>query len=86
MAGAVDRSVAPARQPLTVEGQDADHAAIVLGDVNDVLVIDIEKGRADQLGRPDFKQLAGLIEDLHAIVFAIGDEDAAAPVDPDAMR
>ena len=41
VAGAVNRA-APAREALAVEGQDADHAAIVLGDVNDVVLVDIE--------------------------------------------
>src|SRR5215203_3139684 len=36
MTGAEAR-VAPAGQPLAVEGQDADEAAVVLGDVDDVV-------------------------------------------------
>src|ERR1700730_6662579 len=53
MAGAIDGTVAPAGQALAVEGQDADHPAIVLGDVDHVVIVDIEECRADQLGRPD---------------------------------
>src|SRR5436190_1559393 len=86
VARAVDRPVAPARQPLAIQIQDADKAAIVLGDVDRVLGIDIEECRADQFGRPDFEQLSVLIEHLHAVVLAVGDKQAAAPVDPDAVR
>ena len=42
VAGAMNRPVSPAGQALAVEGQDADPAAIVLGDVNDVVLVDIE--------------------------------------------
>ena len=38
--GAVDRA-APTGQPLAVEGQDADQAGVVFGDIDDVLVVDI---------------------------------------------
>jgi PAS domain S-box-containing protein len=86
VAGAIGRPVAPARQALAVERQDADHAAVVLGDVDDVVIIDIEEGRADQLDRPDLEQFAVLVEHLHPVVFPVGDEHAAAPVDPDTMR
>ena len=78
--------IAPARQPFAVERQDADHAAVVLGDVNDVVRIDIEERRTDQLGRPDLQQFSLLIEHLHAIVLAIGDQQPPAPIDPHAMR
>src|SRR6516165_3407572 len=47
--GAIDRAVSPACQALAVEGQDADPAAVVLGDVNDIVIVDIEESRADQL-------------------------------------
>src|SRR4029077_14720124 len=83
--GPMDR-VTPTRQPLAVERQDADHAAVVLGDVNDVVRIDIKERRADQFGRPDLQQFSLLIEHLHAIVLAIGDQQPSAPIDPHAMR
>src|SRR6516165_7450916 len=86
VAGAMDRAVSPARQTLAVEGQDADPAAIVLRDVNDVVIVDIEERRADQFGRPNRQQFAVLIEDLHPVVFAVGHQHPAAPVDPDAVR
>ena len=84
----VDRwiAVAPARQPLAVEGQDADHPGIVLGDVDDVVVVDIEERDADQLDRPDRQQLAVLVEDLHPVVLAVGDQHPPAAVDPQPVR
>ena len=63
-AHARNRPVAPARQPLAVEGQDADPAAIVLGDVDGVVIVDVEERRADQFGRPDGQQFAVLVEYL----------------------
>src|SRR5271167_2716777 len=86
VAGTIDRAVAPARQALAVEGQDADPPAIVLGDVNDVVGVDIKEGRANQFGRPDIQQFAALVEDLHPIVLAVGHQHPAAPVDPYAVR
>src|SRR6516225_5734521 len=53
VARAIGRAVPPAREAPAIEGENADHAAIVFGDINGVVVIDIEEGRADQLGRPD---------------------------------
>src|SRR6516162_459929 len=86
VAGAIDRAVPPARQALAVEGQDADPATIVLGDVNDIVIVDTEKSRADQFGRPDGQQFAALIEDLYPVVFSIGHQNPAAPVDPYTVR
>src|SRR4029077_14031083 len=77
--------IAPLGQALTVEGQDADQPAVVLGDVDDVVGVHIERRRTDELGRPDLEELALLVEDLHAIVLAITHEHAPAPIDPDAM-
>src|SRR6516225_552196 len=86
MTGAMDRAVSPAREAFAIEGQDADHAAIVLGDVDDVVLVDIEERGADQLGRPDGQQFAVLVEDLHSVVFTIGHEQTAAAIDPYAVR
>src|SRR5271167_503418 len=62
MTGTMDRAIAPACQALAVEGQNTDPAAIVLGDVDDVVIVDIEERRADQFGRPDGQQFAILVE------------------------
>src|SRR5439155_14279922 len=86
VARAVDRAVAPTRETFAVEGQNTDLAAIVLGHVDRVVVVDIEKCRADQLGRPDGQQFAFLVEDLDPIVFAVRDQHTPAAVDPHAMR
>ena len=65
----MDRAVSPECQALAVEAQDADPAAVVLGDVNDVVIVDIEERRADQLGRSDRQQFAVLVEHLHPVAF-----------------
>src|SRR5262249_29457103 len=44
--------IAPLGQSLTLEGQDADEAAVVLGDVDDVVGVDIEDRRPDESGGP----------------------------------
>ena len=82
---AVDR-IAPPRQPLAVQRQDADHASVMLGDVHDVVGIDVEERGTDQFGRPDFQQPSVEIEHLHTIVLAIGHQQPASPIDPHAMR
>src|SRR5919109_2878748 len=84
MAGTMDRT-APPGQPLAIQRQNADHATVMLGDVDDVLVIHIEKRWADQLRRPDGEQLPILIEDLHAVVLTVGDQQASAAIDPHPM-
>src|SRR5262249_18516744 len=43
------------------------------------------EGRTDQLGRPDAEQFTIQVEDLNAIVLAVGYQQAAAPVIPDAV-
>ena len=78
--------IAPTCQPLAIERQDADHAAVMLGDVHHVVRIDVEERRTDQLGRPDLQQPAIQIEHLHTIVLSIGHQKPAPPVDPYAMR
>src|ERR1700756_2180548 len=45
-------AIAPGRQPLAVEVEDADHAGIVLRHIDDIVVVDIEERHPDQLGRP----------------------------------
>src|SRR5687767_6720488 len=56
VARAVDRTT-PGGEALAVEVEDADHPGIVLGDVDDVVVVDIEERHPDQLGRPHLEQL-----------------------------
>src|SRR5215470_14402752 len=77
---------APAGKPFAIERQDTEHAAVVFRNVDDVIVVDVEEGRSDQLGRPDAEQFTLQVEDLNAIVLAVGYQQAAAPVIPDAMR
>src|SRR5262245_17614036 len=86
---AVARTVdgaAPASQALAIQRQNAHHAAVVLGDVDDVIVIHVEKRWADQLRRPHGEELTILIEDLHAVVFPVGDQQASATINPHPMR
>ena len=59
---------------------------IVLGDVDDILVVDIKERDADQRDRPDRQEIAVLVEDLDAVIFAVSDEEPAAAVDPQTVR
>src|SRR5262245_6055723 len=81
-----EAGVAPLGEPLPLEGEDADEAAVVLGNVDDVGLVHVEHGGADQPGGPEPEEMAGLVEDLHAVVLAIAHEDPAVPVDPHAVR
>ena len=85
VARAVDRA-APGGQALAVEVEDADHPGIVLGDIDDVVVVDIEERHPDQLGRPHRQQFAALVEHLDPVVLAVGDQHPAAAVDPHPVR
>src|SRR5579859_174967 len=85
VARTVDR-ITPSGESLAVECQDADHTAIMFGDVNDVIRIDIEECWTDQLGGPDCQQIAALIEYLHPIVLPIGNKQPAATINPHTMR
>lgn len=73
--------IAPAREALAIECHEADHPGIVLGDVNHILIVDIEGRDTDDLGRPDRQEVAVLVEDLDTIVLAVGGEEPAAAVD-----
>jgi hypothetical protein len=52
VAGPHDWAIAPGRQPLAVEIENADHAGIVFRHIDDIVVVDIEERHPDQLGRP----------------------------------
>src|SRR5579859_2812638 len=58
----------------------------MFGNVNDVVWIDIEECRTDQLGGPGCQQPAFLIEYLHPIILPIGNQQPAATIDPHTMR
>jgi hypothetical protein len=58
----------------------------MLGDINDVVSVNVEKCRADQLCGPNLQQMAILIEYLDTIILAIRDLQPPAPIDPNAMR
>src|SRR5437899_2262972 len=74
--------VAPLGQALAVERQDADEPAVVLGDVDDVGGVHVERRRTDELGRPDQQELAVLVEHLDTVVLPVAHEDTPAPIDP----
>src|SRR6266849_6254160 len=77
--------IAPLREALALERQDAHQAAVVLGNVDDVVGVDIEHRRPDQLGRPRVQECALLVEDLHPVVLPIAHHDTPVPVDPHAV-
>src|SRR5262245_7996370 len=81
-----EHRVAPLREALALEREDADQARVVLDDVDDVLGVDVHHRRADQLRRPDLEELPLLVEDLDAVVLAVGDEHSSHAVYPDAVR
>src|SRR5579872_1018172 len=78
--------VTPSRQPLAIQRQNTDHPAIMLGDINNVFVVDIKERRPDQLDRPNLQQIPLLIEHLHTIVLSIRHQQPAASIDPHPMR
>src|SRR5216683_7489823 len=80
-----EAGIAPLREALALEGQDAHQAAVVLGNVDDVVGVDVEYRRPDQLGRPGVQEGALLVEDLHPVVLPIAHHDAPVPVDPHAV-
>ena len=73
-------------QAFALQGQDADQAAVVLGDIDDVVSIHVEKGRANQRRGPDLQQFAILVKDLHAVVLAVRHQHAPVLINPDAVR
>jgi hypothetical protein len=81
-----EAGITPLRQALTFQGQDAHQAAVVLRDIDDVVSIHVEKGRANQRCRPDLQQLAVLVKDLDAVVLAVRHQHAPVLIKPDAMR
>ena len=81
-----EAGVTPLRQALAFQGQDAHQAAIVLRDIDDVVSIHVEKGRANQRRGPDLQQFAILIKDLDAVVLAVRHQHAPVLINPDAMR
>ena len=56
----------------------------MLGDVDDVVGVHVERGRADELGPPDLLKLAVLVEDLDAIVKQALDAVKSATQEPTA--
>ena len=54
----------------------------------DVIVLrdDVGQNRRVVAGRPHLQELAVLVEDLHAVVLAIGDEEPPVAADPDAVH
>ena len=65
----------------------------MLGDVNRILVVDVEERRSNQFRRPDFQQAAHLVEHLHEfgsdllrpitqalVLMALGDAMLGAPL------
>src|SRR5215469_10848227 len=77
--------VAPLGETLTLQRQDAHQTAVVLRNVDDVLGVDVEHGRTDQLGLPGVQEGAVLVEDLHPVVLPIAHHDAPVPIDPHAV-
>ena len=55
-----DETFYACHQTFTVEGQDADHTAIVFGDIDNVLGVNIEHGGTYELCWPDGQQLSRL--------------------------
>src|SRR5712692_7780681 len=80
-----EAGIAPLREALALEGQDAHQAAVVLRNVDDVVGVDVEHCRPDQPGRPGVQEGALLIEDLHPVVLPIAHHDAPVPVNPHAV-
>src|SRR5579859_2228890 len=81
----VDRC-APTRQTFAIQGYDTEHAGVMFRNIHDVLVVDVEERRPDQLRRPDCLKFAVEIEDLHTIILTIRHQQATSPVIPDPMR
>ena len=81
-----ERDVTPLRETLAFRRQHADQSAIVLNDVNNILRVDIDHCRPDELGRPNVQQLAVLIEHLHPVILTIRHQQTPAPVYPHRVR
>src|SRR5215831_20386837 len=60
-----EAGVAPLRQAFAFQGQNTDQAAVMLGDIDDVVSIHVEKGRADECCGPDLQKFAVLVKDLN---------------------
>src|SRR6185369_17788008 len=71
-----EAGIAPLGEALTLERQHAEQAAVVFGDVDDVVGVHVEDRRPDQLRGPHAQELACLVEHLHAVVLAVADEHA----------
>src|SRR5215471_5109370 len=78
--------IAPLREALAFEREDAHQSRVVLDDVDDILGVDVHHRRADQLRRPDLQELSLLVEYLHAVVLAVGDEHPTLAVYPYPVR
>src|SRR5687767_6620755 len=52
----LERRVAPLREALAFQREDADVAAVVLDDIDDVVGIDVDDRGTDELRRPDVEQ------------------------------
>src|SRR5262245_2063774 len=81
-----EAGVTPLCQTLAFQSQDAHQTAVVLRDIDDVISVDIEKGRANQRGGPDLQQCAILVKNLDAIVLAVSHHHTAVFISPDAVR
>ena len=84
VAGAVGQG-APLGQAFAFQGENANQAAVVLGDVDDVVLVNVDDRRTDELAGPVDQMLSLLVKDLDPVVFAVGDEEAAFTVDPAAV-
>src|SRR5712691_3339552 len=80
-----EAGVTPLCQALAFQGQDADQAAVVLGDIDDVVSIHVEKGWANQCRGPDLQKFAVLVKNLDAVVLAVRHQHTPVLINPDAM-
>src|SRR5712691_2861935 len=81
-----EAGIAPLCQALAFQCPHTDQATVVLGDIDDVGGVHIEKRWTDQFCRPDLQKLTILIKDLYAVVLAVGHEYTPVLVDPHAVR
>ena len=63
---------APSLKPVSGSVEDAEEAAVVLGDIGSLTGVHPDNGRADQFRWPLADVFAFLVEDLYPVVLTIG--------------
>src|SRR5262252_337541 len=81
-----EAGVTPLRQAFAFQGQNTDQAAVMLRNIDDVVSIHVEKGRANQRCGPDPQKFAVLVKDLDTVVLAVRHQHAPVLINPDTMR